>query len=105
MLHKYLTIAGTAIALSIAAAFSPAPAQAQQVCAERIGILKHLDKNHKEAPQSLGVTASGKVVEVLVSDKGTWTIIVTAPNGVSCLVAAGESWENIERVASNKPAA
>lgn len=105
MLQKYLTSAGLAIALSVAAALSPAPSQAQQICAERVGILKHLDKNHKEAPQALGVTASGQVVELLVSDKGTWTIIVTAPNGVSCLIAAGESWESIERVASSKPAA
>jgi hypothetical protein len=105
MLHKIFAITGLAVALTAAAAFSPLSAQAQQVCAERAGVLKHLDQNHKEAPQALGVTGSGQVVELLVSDKGTWTIIVTAPNGVSCLVAAGESWENIERMASSEPAA
>ena len=105
MLHKTLTAVGLAIALGIASAISPAPANAQQACAERTGILKQLDQNHNEAPQALGVTGSGQVVELLVSNKGTWTIIVTAPNGVSCLVAAGENWENIERLASNKPTA
>jgi hypothetical protein len=80
-------------------------AQAQQICMDRVNVLKILDQKHKEAPASLGVTVSGEVVEVLVSEKGTWTIIVTTPNGVSCLVAAGESWENIERVAAGKPAA
>jgi hypothetical protein len=104
MLHNTLTAAGLAFAIGAATAFSPAPAQAQQVCAERIGVLKQLDKAHNEAPQALGLTASGQVVELLTSDKGTWTIIVTAPTGMSCLIAAGESWENIDRVASNKPA-
>ena len=105
MLNKTLIAAGLAITLGAAATFSPTAANAQQVCAERTGVLKTLDQRHKEAPKALGLTASGQVVELLVSDKGTWTIIVTAPNGVSCLVAAGESWENIERLASNEPTA
>lgn len=99
MWKKTLIIAGALVA------FAVTPALSQQICAERIGILKQLDKRHKEAPQALGVTGSGQIVELLTSDRGTWTIIVTTPNGVSCLVAAGESWENIERVASNEPAA
>jgi hypothetical protein len=106
MLHKKFAAAGIAAILAAAAAgFSPTATQAQQVCAERAGVLKHLDQTHKEAPQALGVTGSGHVIELLVSDSGTWTIIATSPNGISCLVAAGESWENIERVAANKPAA
>lgn len=105
MLNKTLAIAGMAVALCTATAFSPSPAGAQQICAERVGILKQLNKTHKEAPQALGVTGSGQIIELLTSDRGTWTIIVTAPNGVSCLVAAGESWENIERLASTEPAA
>ncbi len=80
-------------------------AVAQQICAERIGVLKQLAKTHQEAPVALGITGSGQVVELLTSDKGTWTIIVTNPEGISCLIAVGESWENIERIAAGKPAA
>ena len=37
---------------------------------------------------------------VLTSDDGsTWTIIVSMPNGTSCLLAAGENWQPVERVA------
>jgi hypothetical protein len=105
MLHKMLTAAGLVIAFGVASTFSSSPVSAQQICAERVGLLKQLNKSHQEAPQALGVTGSGQIVELLTSDRGTWTIIITAPNGVSCLVAAGESWENIERLASNEPTA
>jgi hypothetical protein len=36
------------------------------------------------------------VVEILTSGPGsTFTIIVTMPNGMTCMVAAGNSWENL----------
>jgi hypothetical protein len=79
-------------------------ASAQTLCGERANFLKHLGTNHQEAPTSMGLTSTGKVIEVLTSEKGTWTIIITDPDGNSCLVAAGEAWEAIKRVAL-KPAA
>lgn len=80
------------------------PLSAQQgppgaVCGERTKFLAHLGKNHKESPTAMGVTASGRVLEVLTSSDGTWTIIMTHPNGVTCMVTAGQAWENVERVA------
>ncbi len=80
------------------------PAQAQTLCGERANFLKHLGKNHQEAPTSMGLTSTGKIIEVFTSEGGTWTILITDPDGNSCLVAAGEAWEAIERI-SLKPAA
>ncbi|MDA1099920.1 MAG: hypothetical protein O2967_13135 [Proteobacteria bacterium] len=79
-------------------------AQAQEVpagavCGERAKFLAHLGQNHKEAPTAMGVTASGRVLEVLTSADGTWTIIMTHPNGMTCMVTAGQAWENVEQVA------
>ena len=34
-------------------------------------------------------------LEVLASDGGTWTIIVTRLAGRSCVVASGEAWEEV----------
>jgi len=79
-------------------------ASAQALCGDRTNFLKHLGKSYKESPTAMGLTSNGKVIEVLTSDKGSWTIIVTNPEGKSCVVAAGEAWESIERLAM-KPAA
>ena len=43
----------------------------------------------------MGVTASGRVLEVVVSEEGTWTIIITMPNGLACGIASGDSWEAV----------
>ncbi len=75
-------------------------AAAQPQCNDRAHVLDLLAKKYKEAPIAAGVTNSGGLVEVLSDGKGgTWTIIVTTPQGMSCLVAAGEGWRNMELIA------
>ncbi len=73
-------------------------ANAQTFCADRTQILDRLSHTYSEAPAAMGLAASGGVVEVLTSKEGgTWTIIVTTPNGNSCLVLSGEHWEPVKR--------
>ena len=64
-------------------------------CDNRGDVLSALDGNFSEKPVSLGLSLDGRVVEVLKSPGGTWTIIMTAPNGVSCLLIAGKHWRNV----------
>ena len=72
------------------------PAAGQPQCNERDNVLALLAKKYQETPIAAGVTNTGGLVEVLTDTKGgTWTIIVTTPQGMSCLVAAGEGWRNI----------
>ena len=73
----------------------PALAQQQPPCVERADFLKHLESNYEEAPVAMGLTTGGGLLEVVVSRTGSWTIIVTTPNGISCGVASGESWESV----------
>jgi len=89
------------VALSVGFALiaSTAMAQGQPQCNERDNVLSLLAKKYKETPVAAGVTNTGGLVEVLTDTKsGTWTIIVTTPQGMSCLVAAGEGWRNMEQI-------
>lgn len=83
-------IAAVLVATSLAL-----PASAQSVCGERGKFLEHLGSNYQEGPVAMGLVSDGSVLEVLTSKKGSWTIIVTQPDGKSCVVAAGESWEDV----------
>jgi len=75
---------------------SEAQPQAQQ-CDQRARVIGHLARKYKEAPVAIGVTSTGGMVEVLTTgDGGTWTIILSNPNGTSCLVAAGEGWRALQ---------
>jgi hypothetical protein len=80
-----------------ALALAPVAATAQVLCGKRADFLKHLDANHREAPTAMGLTSTGRVIEVLTSDTGSWTIIITGPDGKTCLVAAGEAWQTLGR--------
>ncbi len=95
MLRKFTVsvLAAFVLALSVTAA------NAQVICGERAKFLENLSKNHQEAPTSIGMTSTGQILEVLTSAKGSWSIILTKPDGVTCLVATGEAWEPIKRVA------
>ena len=53
--------------------------------------LKRVD----EAPVAIGLGADGQVTEVFVSEAREWSIVVTHPSGLSCVVASGEAWEQI----------
>lgn len=88
-----------ALFLGLSASSPPAQAQtqaqAQSMCGNRADVINGLEKSHSEQPVSMGLTNNGSVVEVLASDDGSFTIITTHPNGMSCLMAAGDVWETL----------
>jgi len=80
---------------------APAAAQNGAACGKREELMKHLENQFKETPVAMGLGQDGVVVEVLAASKGTtWTIMLTYPNGKSCLVAAGEEWRTVPQVAA-----
>lgn len=86
-------------ALCVAAALIvPAAAQAQgQNCGNREMVVERLTTKYGESRQSIGMAPKGRVVEVYASvETGTWTITVTMPNGITCLVASGQSFEELD---------
>lgn len=62
-------------------------------CGPHEEILSELKAKYKEKPASWGLTNVGALLEVLVSEKGTWTVLVTIPyTRIACVVAAGTDW-------------
>jgi len=95
----FLTLGGPAAALLAVAGTAALPALAQGApCDARDSVLALLADRYSEAPVALGVTGHGSLVEVLTDARGTtWTILVTAPNGTSCVVLTGEGWRSLEQ--------
>lgn len=81
------------------------PAAAQQTpCTHRPTVVDHLASEYAETPVAIGLASNGGVVEVLSSPKsGSWTMIITLPNGSTCMIAAGENWEIMPRTAALGP--
>ena len=55
--------------------------------------MKSLADKFKENPTAVGQIDGSAVIEVFVSEKGSWTILATDTNGQSCVVSAGEGFE------------
>lgn len=84
----------TAIAFGLAAATPVAEAETRTACAERKSVIARLADRYGETLQSIGLQSNSAVVEVYASAAtGTWTILMTRPDGISCLIASGEMWQ------------
>ena len=98
LLLTVAAIVSVLLGWSAQAASEPLQAGAQAaVCGERSAVLTALGGRFAEKLESMGLAGNGTVVEVLSSEDGTWTIIMTAPNGVSCLLAAGDYWRRLPK--------
>ena len=69
----------------------------QAPCGSHAEISGKLADRFAEATIGIGLTSRGNVVEIFTSSDGkTWSIVMTRPDGTSCLMASGSAWEAIE---------
>jgi len=89
-----------ALSVAVAALFLSTAAKAQTNCADRAMVVERLGSKYGESRRSVGVAANNSVVEMYAHDgTGSWSIVVTMPDGRSCLVASGMSYETLAEVA------
>ncbi len=69
--------------------------EAQQICEERMVMVKKLIGKYGETRKGYGLTKN-TLIEQWSSVNGSWTILQTYPNGVACVVMVGGSWQ-VER--------
>ena len=67
-------------------------ANAQIACGPRGDIVKRLAEKFKEKQVAMGLDITGKLVEVFVSDKGDFTVLLSDPSGRTCIATTGQNW-------------
>lgn len=70
-------------------------ASAAQPCASRSDFVAFLNGHFGEVEVGQGLSSRGHLVEIFVSPAGNWTILLSQPDGRSCLVDAGEAWVTV----------
>lgn len=86
-----LSLGVCAILLSTHSAYSQG-----QSCGDRDVVIDRLANAYGETRQSVGLAANNTMIEVYASiDTGTWTITVTTASGMTCLIASGQSYEEL----------
>ena len=80
--------------LALLAVFAPATLHAQTTnCAARDTVVQKLETGYGETFGGGGLQNASRIFEVWFSEeKGTWTILMTRPDGTSCIMASGTNW-------------
>ena len=72
------------------------PVQQFSQCTRTLAeISQLLFRQHKEQRTALGITNGNAVMQLFTSSKGTWTLVLTLPDGPSCIAGAGENWQRL----------
>ena len=92
---RAVTLAGLAAGFLMAAT---TVASAQSACLPHGKLVDLLDGRYSEQRVAVGLESNGRLFEIFAADDGaTWTMVVTTPDGASCVVAAGLEWQEPER--------
>lgn len=71
----------------------PERSSAQAVCIDRASVINKLEKGYGESFAGGGLQTDKIIYEVWFSEeKGTWTLLMTKANGMSCIMASGTNW-------------
>ena len=80
----------------LALLFLPFAVQAAgPVCGRHETVARRLAEDYGEVRTAIGLAGDRRLIEVYVSARGTFSIVVTSPDGRACLMAAGEGWERL----------
>ncbi|MCG8690599.1 MAG: hypothetical protein MI806_05275 [Minwuiales bacterium] len=93
-----------AIPALLASLVAGGPVFAQSVCGERAAFVRQLSNAYDEMPKAVGRVSNGGVLELLTSHDGTWTMLITMPDGVACVAASGEAWEELPALSDDPEA-
>ncbi|MCH8953352.1 MAG: hypothetical protein IID49_14705 [Proteobacteria bacterium] len=80
-------------------------ARVQMVCGKRADMVRQLDEKYGETRRSMGLAEGRGVVELYASEEtGSWTILITSPQGTACMMAAGQAFQIEPVQAAGSPA-
>jgi len=88
-----LILAAALAAASLSTTAGEAAAAMQ--CGKHDDVAKALNAKFKETRRIMGVINARAVMEIFMSQQGTWTMLVTDTNGIACITASGEEWQEV----------
>ena len=85
--HVRVAVTTLIVTLTATAASAVGP------CASRADIIAGLKNDFGEVEVGRGLSNRGHLVELFVSPEGSWTMLLSRPDGLSCLGDAGQVWD------------
>ncbi len=77
---------------------TPATVKAQPVCMPHDDFRVELHRNFSEAPVAIAIANNGALIELYAKrNRSSWTLVMTRPGGTSCVLVAGEDWNDLRK--------
>ena len=93
MIRALATAAGLAMLL-----VGCSPALAQHACGDRAEVIERLADEYGESLRGAGLRDSKSLFEVWANvSTGSWTILLSLPDGRACMIAFGVVWNSRPR--------
>ena len=89
-------VAAVALAGLLSAAYAQTEETRPSSCGGRVDLVEELASQFHERQAAVGQIEETAILELFVSDQGTWTIVASGTDGQSCVLAAGEDWETLD---------
>ncbi len=72
--------------------------KAQPVCMPHDDFRVELHRNFSESPVAIAIANNGALIELYAKrDRSSWTLMMTRPDGTSCVLVAGEEWNDLRK--------
>ncbi len=65
-------------------------------------VVAFLGKKYKETRIGMGLISAGQIMELYISEKGSWTMLITGPDGLYCFGPVGKNWVHIKAKPAKK---
>ncbi len=65
-------------------------------CGKTDKVVGVLGSKYAERVVGMGVVGTRGFMQLFVAETGTWTVLLTTPEGISCIIAAGDSYEALD---------
>ena len=86
------------VAMILACLAMPVNAAHSPLCLPREDLIAELASRFGERLEHVGLQGGAAVVEVWVSERGSFTVFITGPDGPSCVLASGENWRSLKEL-------
>lgn len=73
------------------------------ICMNKDVMIDFLGERYAEYPVARGLVGEEVMMQLFLSESGTWSVIVTNTMGLSCINSAGDNWQEIEPPAPEFP--
>ena len=84
--------AAAVVAAFFLSAAAPGVALGQMLCGQHDAIVEELRSGYGEELTAWALTTDDNLLELYVAESGTFTVLITYPNGMICLLEAGTDW-------------